>query len=184
MITQSHGDGAYTHYSTKLWPNNSNFTVSSLTRLLRTLEQSPARDSKVLFEHPPHHDFFCKLLCGKSRCLEALSPTTGPPTAPLKSLSKNLYLQVENCAGTNKNWFVIAYLSLLTAKKVFKEIQVGFLMVGHTHEDIDAYFNYLSKKLKNANTLVLPDLMKEFMISQHLPFAPAIDSRLQTSRLL
>jgi hypothetical protein len=25
---------------------------------------------------------------------------------------------------------------------------VGFLVVGHTHEDIDAYFNYLSKLLK------------------------------------
>ena len=69
----------------------------------------------------------------------------------------------------------MAYLSLLTAiGKVFKEIQVGFLMVGHTHKDIDAYFNYLSKKLKNANTFVLPDLMKEFMTSQHLPSVPQL----------
>ena len=68
----------------------------------------------------------------------------------------------------------MAYLSLLTARKVFKEIQVGFLMVGHTHEDIDAYFSYLSKKLKNVNTFVLPDLMKEFMTSQHLPFVPQL----------
>jgi hypothetical protein len=29
-------------------------------------------------------------------------------------------------------------LSLLTAWGVFREIQVGFLRVGHTHEDIDA----------------------------------------------
>ena len=174
MVTHGHVDGAYAHYSNELWPNDSNFTVSSFARLLRTLERPPSRDSKVLFEHPPHNDFFCKLLRGKSRCLEALPPATGPPIAPLKSLLKNLYLQLDNCAGTNKNRFVMAYLSLLTARKVFKEIQVGFLMVGHTHEDIDAYFSYLSKKLKNANTFVLPDLMKEFMTSQHLPFVPQL----------
>ena len=71
MVTHGHGDGAYAHYSNELWPNDSNFTVSSLALLLRTLERPPFKDSKVLFEHPLHNDFFCKLLRGKSRCLEA-----------------------------------------------------------------------------------------------------------------
>ena len=48
------------------------------------------------------------------------------------SLPKKLYFQLDNCAGTNKNRFVKAYLSLLTVIKVFKEIQVGFFMVGYT----------------------------------------------------
>ena len=43
---------------------------------------------------------------------------------------------------------------------------MGFLVVGHTHKDIDAYFNYLSKLLKQKNTYVLTDLMKAFMDSQ------------------
>ena len=43
---------------------------------------------------------------------------------------------------------------------------MGFLVVGHTHKDIDAHFSYLSKLLKMKNTYVLVDLMKAFMDSQ------------------
>ena len=174
MVTHGHGDGAYAHYSNELWPNDSNFTVSSLARLLRTLKRPPSRDSKGLFEYPPYNDFFCKLLRGKSRCLEALPLLLDLPLRYSSPSPKNCISNSTIVPGTNKNRFVMAYLSLLTAIKVFKEIQVGFLMVGHTHEDIDAYFRYLSKKLKNANTFVFPDLMKEFMTSRHLPFVPQL----------
>jgi hypothetical protein len=34
------------------------------------------------------------------------------------------------------------------ACKVFEEVQFGFLVVGHTHEDINESFGYFSKKLK------------------------------------
>ena len=40
---------------------------------------------------------------------------------------------------------------------------VRFFIVGHTHEDIDAHFNYLLKLLKMKNTYVLANLMKAFM---------------------
>ena len=120
MVTHGHGDGAYAHYFNELWPNDSNFTVSSLARFLRTLERPPSRDSKVLFEYPPHNDFFRKLLRGKSRCLEALPPTTGPPTAPLKSLLKKLYLQLDNCAGTNKNRLCYGLFVPLDGQKCFQ----------------------------------------------------------------
>jgi hypothetical protein len=53
---------------------------------------------------------------------------------------------------------------------VFKEVQLGFLVVGHTHEDIDGSFGYLSKKLKEQNNYVMADLMKVFMFSQDRPF--------------
>jgi hypothetical protein len=56
----------------------------------------------------------------------------------------------------------MAFCSLLTARGIFKEVTVGFLVVGHTHEDIDAYFSYLSKLLKQKNTYILA-LMKAFM---------------------
>lgn len=49
---------------------------------------------------------------------------------------------------------------------------MGFLLVGHTHEDIDAYFSHLSKTLKNRNTFVVADLMKSFMESQEMSFMP------------
>ena len=57
----------------------------------------------------------------------------------------------------------MAFCLLLTAKRVFKEVIAGFLIVGHTHEDIDALFSYLSKLLKMKNTYVLANLMKAFV---------------------
>jgi len=42
---------------------------------------------------------------------------------------------------------------------------LGFLVVGHTHEDIDGNFGYLSKKLREKNNYVLADLMKAFRVS-------------------
>ena len=44
--------------------------------------------------------------------------------------------------------------------------------MGHTHEDIDAYFSHLSKTLKNQNTYIVADLMMSFMQSQDLGFMP------------
>jgi hypothetical protein len=85
-------------------------------------------------------------------------------------LPRNLYLQLDNCAKDNKNQFLMAFMSMLIHRGVFKEIQVGFLLVGHTHEDIDAYFSHLSKTLKNRNTFVVADLMKSFMESQEMSF--------------
>ena len=85
-------------------------------------------------------------------------------------LPQKLYLQLDNSTKDNKNQYLMAFLSLLTARGVFKEIQVEFLLVGHTHEDIDAYFSHLSNTLKNKNTFVVADLMKAFMESQELSF--------------
>jgi hypothetical protein len=84
--------------------------------------------------------------------------TFSAPGMPAVPLPKRLYLQLDNSAKNNKNRFVMAFCSLLTARGIFKEVTMGFLVVGHTHEDIDAYFSYLSKLLKQKNTYVLADL--------------------------
>jgi hypothetical protein len=47
---------------------------------------------------------------------------------------------------------------------------LGFLVVGHTHENIDKSFGYLSKILREQNNYVMVDLMKAFMLSQDYPF--------------
>jgi hypothetical protein len=48
----------------------------------------------------------------------------------------------------NNNCHMLVFFALLTTYKVFKEVQLGFLIIGHTHEDIDGSFGFLSKKLK------------------------------------
>jgi hypothetical protein len=48
-------------------------------------------------------------------------------------------------------------------RDVFEEVKLGFLFIGHTHEDIDGCFGYLSKKLREKNNYVLVDLMRPFI---------------------
>jgi hypothetical protein len=62
------------------------------------------------------------------------------------------------------------FLSLLTISEVFEEVQLGFLIVGHTLENIDRSFGYLSKKLKEQNNDLMVNLMKAFIFSQDHPF--------------
>jgi hypothetical protein len=56
---------------------------------------------------------------------------------------------MDNCVKDNKNHHLLVFFSLLTTREVFKEVQLGFLIVEHTHEDFDESFGCLSKKLKN-----------------------------------
>ena len=129
------------------------------------------KDLKELFIAPPQNSFEA-LLHGKSRCSALIPPSSAnivPLPIPGRSavpLPKKLFLQLDNSAKNNKNRYVMAFCSLLTIKRIFKEVTVGFLIVGHTHEDIDGHFSYLSKLLKMKNTYVLADLMKAFMDSQ------------------
>ena len=181
MLTHGHGDGAYAHYATAFWPGDSNFTISSICRVLRALERPPVRESKVLFPTPPLNSFFEALMHGKSRCTSSIPNCDRDPTPPALPgrpavpLPRKLFLQLDNSAKDNKNRFVMAFCSLLTARRIFKEVTVGFLVVGHTHEDIDAHFSYLSKLLKRRNTYVLADLMKAFMDSQKtVAFIPEV----------
>ena len=69
----------------------------------------------------------------------------------------------------------MAFCLLLIPQRIFKKVTLWFLIVGHTHEDIDAYFSYLSKLLKMKNTYILADLMKAFMDSQKIAaFIPEV----------
>ncbi len=77
---------------------------------------------------------------------------------------------MDNCVKKNKNWHLLTFISLLIVRDVFEEVKLGFYVVGHTHEDIDGCFGYLSKKLKEENNYILVDLMRAFMISHENPF--------------
>ena len=77
----------------------------------------------------------------------------------IKRKSKNgtlppiLYLQLDNTTKQNKSHFLFGFLGLLVKWKVFKKIIVGFLPVGHTHEDIDQLFSRLAVYLRHNNAL-------------------------------
>ena len=49
----------------------------------------------------------------------------------------------------NKNRYVFGYCGLLVKCGLFKEVNVHFLPVGHTHEDIDQLFSRIAVLLKS-----------------------------------
>ncbi|WAR32001.1 OGG1-like protein [Mya arenaria] len=80
----------------------------------------------------------------------------------LDSLPEVLYLQLDNCPGANKNRFVIGFLALLVQAGIFKKIKLSFLMVGHTHEDIDQLFSRFSTNVRDKMIMTLDSLMQCF----------------------
>ena len=63
-------------------------------------------------------------------------------------LPKVLKLQVDNTTKQNKGQYLYGYLDLLVEYGVFESVEVSFLPVGHTHEDIDQFFSRISVWLR------------------------------------
>ena len=73
---------------------------------------------------------------------------------------RKLQLQMDNSGRDNKNHYLLGYCGLLVAEKIFEEVEVFFLPVGHTHNEIDATFSLVSRAMTAAGPLSLPDLME------------------------
>jgi hypothetical protein len=162
MIAHGHGDGKYAHFSLDLYPCDSNHTMGSVAKLLHDLEKQPACSSGILFENLGATSLFAAVLSGKESCVSAL----GTDLVPLvvRRLPPILHVQLDNCWKDNKSRYVFCFWSLLVAKGISEEVFVLFLLVGHTHEDIDATFGRWSMKLHENDYPTLPSLMKSFML--------------------
>jgi hypothetical protein len=65
-----------------------------------------------------------------------------PPATPILAvlLPLVLLIQLDNACLDNKKQYVFSFFSLLVYKGVFHEVYINFLIVGHTHEDIDTMY--------------------------------------------
>ena len=52
---------------------------------------------------------------------------------------------------------------MLTMKRIFMEVHVSYLLVGHTHDNIDASFGIWSMNLREHDYPTIPLLMKSYM---------------------
>lgn len=64
---------------------------------------------------------------------------------------KSLYLQLDNTTKQCKSQYIMGYMALLVAWRMFQETMGSFLMVGHTHEDIDQMFSRIGVWLRKNN---------------------------------
>ena len=65
-----------------------------------------------------------------------------------------LQLTSDNCAGQNKNRWIIWFLSFLTCIGMFDEIHLSFLVAGHTKNMCDARFALIKRKMRDTEALV------------------------------
>ena len=130
-----------------LYPADSNHTIGSFAKLLRDLEKLPSYSLRLLFENSGSTPLYEAILDGKDVCLHSLPK---PPSEDViaTNLPPTVHVQLHYCAKENKNRYVFAYWSLVVAKVIFKEVLVSFLLVGHTHDDIDAFFGRWSMRLR------------------------------------
>ena len=62
-----------------------------------------------------------------------------------------LNLQLDNTTKQCKSQYVLGYLALLVLWNVFSTVLLSFLLVGHTHEDIDQLFSRIATWLRKNN---------------------------------
>ena len=150
MLAHGHGDVRYVHYGLDLYPHDANYTVGSIAKLLRDLELPPKSSSRHLFANSQSSPLYEALLRGAEVCESSLPPPLAHPL-PATPLPPILNVQMNNAMGDNKNRFVFYFWSLLVANKIFREVYVNFMIVGHTHDDIDALFGRWSTALKKES---------------------------------
>ena len=74
-------------------------------------------------------------------------------------LPPTLRIQADNCTCKNKNIYMFALCATLVGLGFFREVELSFLIVGHTHEDIDQRFSCISSMLKRSDV----DSLKEML---------------------
>lgn len=72
-----------------------------------------------------------------------------------------LFLQMDNCGRENKNHTVFAFIASLIKHKVFEEVYLHFLPVGHTHAKVDQRFSRISVKIASMDLPTLPLLIEK-----------------------
>ena len=90
-----------------------------------------------------------------------------------KRLPKHLLIQLNNLGKDNKNSSVFAFFSELVAQGVFVTVEASFLMVGHTHEDVDAMFSKVSGAVCHSEIETLHGLMASFWMCEVIHPVPS-----------
>ena len=70
-------------------------------------------------------------------------------------MPNTICVQADN-ASDNKNWTLLLFFAMLVHHGYTEEVFLSFLIVGHTHEDIDQLFSVLSRFLKRIGHVVDP----------------------------
>ncbi|KAL3680259.1 hypothetical protein R1sor_023215 [Riccia sorocarpa] len=140
-----------------LWKSDPNYTITSIAKQLRDYENfhTDKKLGDLHFTDQTSHPLFNALmdeevfnttvLAKKRQSKEEFLHMEGVENSELQAstrmLPPNLYIQLDNSAKDNKNWAMMTFRSELVTRGCCKMITMSFLVVGHTHEDVDAFFS-------------------------------------------
>ena len=79
-----------------------------------------------------------------------------------------LCIQADNCGRENKNVYIFCLCGTVVALGFLEEIRLSFFIIGHTHEDIDQRFSYISSTLKRQHIDSLEETLQ--IICEHPTF--------------
>lgn len=110
---------------------------------------------------------------------------------------KKLTIWCDNCAGQNKNRMILMALIYLVTKGIFDEIDMKFLVSGHSYMPCDRDFGVIEKRRKVCRAMVPEELMEvvrlarrkkpfqviEMKSDDFLDLAAAADQFLNTAKL-
>jgi hypothetical protein len=113
--------------------------VGSLAKVLQDLEDVPKFSSWQIFPSTHMSPLFDALLEESNVCKSSLPPSP-EESVPAKSLPCSLNFQLDNACLDNKNRYTLCFFLLLVVNGVFWELYINLMLVGHTHNDIDALF--------------------------------------------
>lgn len=99
----------------------------------------------------------CEIL---RRVLQKLVASDRLSTPAETSTRPKLFLAFDNCWRENKNSTLMYYLALLFDLGWFSEVQVHFLVKGHTHNWVDRMFSFISRALMDGEFHTPDDLVR------------------------
>lgn len=139
MLTHGHKTRCFGHFSLPFVHMGSQFTITSLAKCLRDLED-PQMDmyGDLLYESgssriPLTNALLDTSIYSKCQVYKDDFISHGrskSKNVDFKSLPRHLLLQLDNAASDNKNHYLFMFLSLLIELGVFITIEVGFFLWG------------------------------------------------------
>lgn len=73
---------------------------------------------------------------------------------------KQLLVHANNCAGQNKNRFLLMYLRWRSFVRMNDSIFLSFMLAGHTNNVVDGAFGHIKRKIKTKDDLTPSDMME------------------------
>ncbi|KAL3680659.1 hypothetical protein R1sor_023615 [Riccia sorocarpa] len=171
ILNHGHEPGVVAHVTVGgLWKSDPNYTITSIAKQLRDYENfhTDKKLGDLHFTDQTSHlmdeeVFNTTVLAKKRQSKEEFFQMEGAENSELQAstrmLPPNLYIQLDNSAKDNKNWAMMAFCSELVARGCCKMITMSFLVVGHTHEDVDAFFSKVNAAQARKDIESLPHFL-------------------------